>query len=218
MVQDVMTEAAVAYDDLESIVVTRGPGTFAGVRVGLAAARGLALAHDIPVRGVSVFEAILVGHKVHYGSVDHDYDYEPRAHEEHIMVLLNAPRGALYAQLFPYQPSSEKSVESGAQAPFMASPQEVTDLLKRGTVLVGEGVERLRIISADGVPDRVAEWLREGYITLSEASGVPDTRVMASNYDLFQRRVAGNEESEESASPLYLRPPDARLPQRVSGW
>ena len=45
--------------DMGLIVVATGPGSFTGIRVGLAAARGWAKAFDLPVRGVSVLEALV---------------------------------------------------------------------------------------------------------------------------------------------------------------
>jgi len=53
LVARVMKEAETAFDDLDRIVVTTGPGSFTGVRVGLAAARGFGVATGLPVVGVS---------------------------------------------------------------------------------------------------------------------------------------------------------------------
>ena len=58
MVQAVMAEARIAWADLELVAVTNGPGSFTGLRTGLAAARGIALAQGIPVAGVTTLEAV----------------------------------------------------------------------------------------------------------------------------------------------------------------
>src|SRR5258707_7176654 len=59
MLRDVMAEAEVAFSGLDLIAVTTGPGSFTGIRVCLAAARGLALASALPLLGVTAFEAIM---------------------------------------------------------------------------------------------------------------------------------------------------------------
>jgi tRNA threonylcarbamoyladenosine biosynthesis protein TsaB len=49
----VMDQAGIRFDDLDRIAVTVGPGSFTGLRVGIAAARGIALASGKPAVGVS---------------------------------------------------------------------------------------------------------------------------------------------------------------------
>jgi tRNA threonylcarbamoyladenosine biosynthesis protein TsaB len=58
MVQDTMKKAGVGFADLKRIVVTTGPGTFTGVRIGLAMARGLGVALNIPITGITSLAAI----------------------------------------------------------------------------------------------------------------------------------------------------------------
>jgi tRNA threonylcarbamoyladenosine biosynthesis protein TsaB len=58
MAREVMTEAGLAFADLDRIAVTVGPGSFTGLRVGLAFAKGVALALERPCLGISVLEAL----------------------------------------------------------------------------------------------------------------------------------------------------------------
>lgn len=85
MVASVMADSGLRYDQLDAIAVTIGPGTFTGIRIGLAAARGLALASSRPMVGVTTFEAIA-------------YGVQPN--KRSVLVVLDARRGQLYTQLF----------------------------------------------------------------------------------------------------------------------
>ena len=58
IVRDTMAEAGIGFASLNRIGVTVGPGSFTGLRVGLAFAKGLALALDIPCVGVGTLEAL----------------------------------------------------------------------------------------------------------------------------------------------------------------
>jgi tRNA threonylcarbamoyladenosine biosynthesis protein TsaB len=85
MVKQVMTEAGIPFSALERIVVTIGPGTFTGVRIGLAMARGLGLALGIPVIGIDALSAIA-------GNC-------PRE-DQPLLVVADARNGEVYGALF----------------------------------------------------------------------------------------------------------------------
>ncbi|RMC34685.1 tRNA (adenosine(37)-N6)-threonylcarbamoyltransferase complex dimerization subunit type 1 TsaB [Paracoccus alkanivorans] len=61
MLEEMLPEAGIGWNDLDVIGVGAGPGNFTGIRVAVAAARGLALSLKIPAIGVSVTEAAAFG-------------------------------------------------------------------------------------------------------------------------------------------------------------
>jgi len=85
LLEEVLAEAGVGWRDLGGIVVGTGPGNFTGIRIAVAAARGLALALGVPAVGVTAFDALRSG-----GA--------PTRGEE--LVCLDAPRGMLHAQSY----------------------------------------------------------------------------------------------------------------------
>lgn len=58
VIDEALAKAGIGYADLTKIAVSIGPGSFTGVRVGVSAARGLALALNIPAMGVTTAEAL----------------------------------------------------------------------------------------------------------------------------------------------------------------
>jgi tRNA threonylcarbamoyladenosine biosynthesis protein TsaB len=89
LLADVLQSAGLEYKDVNRIAANCGPGSFTGIRVGLATARGLALGLNIPVIGVNALEAIAFQHN----------NSENNAREP-IVVALDAKRGEVFAQIF----------------------------------------------------------------------------------------------------------------------
>jgi len=84
IVESALGQASHSFHDLDRVTVTVGPGSFTGVRVGIAAARGLALALGIPAVGVGTLDALAF----------------PILHAESVgavVAVLDAKRGELYA-------------------------------------------------------------------------------------------------------------------------
>lgn len=117
-----LERAELGYADLDLLAVGVGPGAFTGLRIGVAAARGLAHAHGTRLRAVSSLEALAAGIE------------EPLA-----LPLIDARRGELFAALYEH---GRLLVE-----PFAAAPDEVARRIAghgRSPLAAGDGSLRFR--------------------------------------------------------------------------
>jgi tRNA threonylcarbamoyladenosine biosynthesis protein TsaB len=69
-IDELVSAAGVAPADLDALVVGTGPGSFTSTRIGLAVARGLALALDVPGAGIATLDALATAHPGAYPIVD----------------------------------------------------------------------------------------------------------------------------------------------------
>ena len=88
LIKEILTQANAVFLDLNFILVSLGPGSYTGTRVGLAAAKAISLALKIPLLGYSNFEAIYFEIKLKKRSVIND----------DIGVVITANRNELYYQ------------------------------------------------------------------------------------------------------------------------
>lgn len=125
MVDEVMAGARVRFADIDRIAVTLGPGTFTGTRIGIAAARGLALTSGIEVVGASSL-AVMAEVAVR------ELGLQPAGHD--LVVVVDARRGEVYAQSFGADARD-------ARSPPLLLPIEDAARLGQGRalVLVGSG-------------------------------------------------------------------------------
>jgi tRNA threonylcarbamoyladenosine biosynthesis protein TsaB len=87
LIAAVMSEAHMEFDDLDRVAVTVGPGSFTGLRVGVAAARGIALATGKPAVGLTTLAALAAP----FFAADEG---------EAILAVINARHDRVYMQLF----------------------------------------------------------------------------------------------------------------------
>ncbi len=90
MISDVLAQAGVGFENIDKQIVTIGPGSFTGVRVALAAARGFRIAHGIPISGLSTMQAISANKS------KLDDIHAPSG----VAVIIDARRHQVYGQVF----------------------------------------------------------------------------------------------------------------------
>ena len=149
MVEAAMREAGLAFANLDRIAVTTGPGSFTGLRVGIAAARGLALVIGCPVVGIGTLEAIAAAARESVGPVP-------------VLAVLDAKRDEVYAEAFDAGGLS-------LSEPVARPAAGIASLLRDGMVLAGPGAGLVaaclpsppRVVAVPPTPD-IAAVLRLG--------------------------------------------------------
>jgi len=148
MVQDALRSANLLPGDLDAIAVTRGPGSFTGLRIALSAARGLALSLQVPCVGVTTLEILAQGVS--------DLERQGRR----ILACVDSKRADIYVQLFKDDghPLCEPQAADGAAL----------------AALIQGGFEPL-VVVGDAAP-RAVEMLAalDLDIKLSTAPNIPD--------------------------------------------
>ncbi len=88
MINDLLQKERLKIGELNAIIICTGPGSFTGLRVGMAIAKGLATALGIPVVGVSIFKAI--SDKL-YRKYGHTAVIIPSRREEYYVGMIESP-------------------------------------------------------------------------------------------------------------------------------
>ncbi len=187
MIEDVLAESDIGFTALTAIAVTVGPGSFTGLRTGLAAARGLALALNIPLNGMTTLEVVA---RAAFDSVADDNVTRD------CVVALETRRADLYVQCF-----SPEGDALGTPAALL--PEEILPMLSgHGVMAAGNGAARL----IDALPAAGVD------VTVAPGDGHPDAAVLAT---LVARDATEPAENREwRVAPLYVHPPRAIKPLR----
>lgn len=174
----ILGRAGTDYAALDRIVATVGPGTFTGIRIGLAAARAIGLAADRPVIGITTLEALATGAAA---AADGN---------ETVIAAIDARRGQVYLQAFHHRQGGIVASGSGKAVDI----HDIDSLLPEGPVLaVGSGA---------------------AYVVAAGHKGVRRNE----NFDRIAMEVLCGFARDRAPTalapaPLYLREPDAKLPQ-----
>ncbi|MBP1851298.1 tRNA (adenosine(37)-N6)-threonylcarbamoyltransferase complex dimerization subunit type 1 TsaB [Rhizobium halophytocola] len=128
-----LDKAQVTLDDVGRIAVTVGPGSFTGIRVGVATARGLALALGVEAVGISTLDVLAAEALDSRRKAGRD-DARP------VLVAMDAKRGEAYLQLFSAtgRPLDDAVVLPIGEVSEIAGGQTVDIVGSAGPLLAGE--------------------------------------------------------------------------------
>ncbi|MGN6872118.1 MAG: tRNA (adenosine(37)-N6)-threonylcarbamoyltransferase complex dimerization subunit type 1 TsaB, partial [Solirubrobacteraceae bacterium] len=180
--------AGVGWYGVESIAVGVGPGTFTGLRIGIATARALARGREIPLVGVSTLQSLALARP--------DPDAVP-AGLDAVLAVLDARRGEVFAAAWRMDEVGE--FDSALLPPRAMAPEALADLvtpLGPMTLAIGDGAIAFR-----EVLERSGSFIPE--------DDSPLHKVTATNHCRLADRLEGGIPDE--VRPDYLRAPDAEI-------
>ena len=184
LVDKAMRQARQVPAALDLVVATVGPGSFTGIRAGLAAARGIALATSARLLGITSFDAVV------FGAVRND-----RSEPHFLLVALEGRREDLYVQFF--DPHGDALGEPAAIMPFLFCEAVAATIGANPLLIAGDAAQRAAPALAQRPDTAVLE---------DSAPGAVGT--LRAGLRLLRRGSAA-----DAPRPLYLRPPDVRLPK-----
>ncbi len=186
-VSGVLAAAGLRPCELSAVAVTSGPGSFTGLRVGMATAKGLALSAGLPLAGFSTLRILAEGLA----------ETRPAGHAFTVCSLMDAGRGQVYRGIFQATPlpSGGWDLELvGAES--ACAPEEALAGAGPGSIVGGDGAARYR--------DRLASRLPEGVLIAEGAFFLaPRLARLAESLERSGRLRA------HPLVPNYVRPPDA---------
>ena len=177
-----LDRSGLAFADLDRIAVGVGPGSFTGLRIGVATARALAQATDVPLAPVSTLRALSVLRE------------EPPEYGTVVLPVIDARRGEVFVAAYRGDEQLWK--------PHALTPEALADL----AVHSGAGVRRPWLAVGDGAV-RFRDQLVQAGVTVPE-EGSPVHRVGAEA--LCRLGAQAEPAPRRSVLPEYLRAPDAQ--------
>ena len=91
-IREVMEVAKIDYSQLDAVAVSKGPGSYTGLRIGVSTAKGICYAADLPLMAIDTLEAMAYGIKVKLGSQIGENDL--------LIPMIDARRMEVYAAIF----------------------------------------------------------------------------------------------------------------------
>jgi len=182
MIKAVMTMAGLNFSDLDGFAVTRGPGSFTGLRIGISTIKGLVVASEKPVVGISSLETLAF-------QVSYSRDL--------ICPILDARKGEVYFSRYRFLNGHLKRQTKERVAP----PDKAVDDLNESCLFVGNGA----LLYKEMILEKMGEFA-------SFAPMIQNTIRASTIAYLSMAKFENNDTDEiEKILPYYIRKSDAEL-------
>ena len=139
MAENLLAQCGKTVEDVSAVAVAAGPGSFTGVRIGVAAAKGFAWGREIPCYGVSTLEAMAEGLGIYQG---------------YVCPCMDARRSQVYNALFYVNHGSLSRVREDRAISLSELGEELKNL-KEPIFLVGDGSNLCYNTLLESVPNLV---------------------------------------------------------------
>jgi tRNA threonylcarbamoyladenosine biosynthesis protein TsaB len=163
LIERVVKKSGVAFAALERVVVTTGPGSFTGLRVGISAARGLGVATDIPVVGVTTLSAYAAPYLAADDQIPVVVAIDARHEHVYLQVFGAGGRTLIAARLAPLNEAVRAASEAPARIVGSAAKAVAGGLAQTALAPV--------IVDARDAPD--IAWVAQIGAAVSEAQAPP---------------------------------------------
>lgn len=125
-INEVLAEAKIIYKDLEAIAVSKGPGSYTGLRIGVSAAKGLCFALDIPLISVDTLQVLASQANIENGVV---------------IPMIDARRMEVYSAVFDQNNNKIREVKAE-----ILDENSFSEFLGKPIYLVGDSSEKAKTV------------------------------------------------------------------------
>jgi tRNA threonylcarbamoyladenosine biosynthesis protein TsaB len=201
LITRVLDRAGIGWGEVDRIAVGVGPGTFTGLRIGIATARALARARGIPLVGISTLQSLALGAPRARATLAGLDPSAAAAGLDVVLAVLDARRREVFAA--SWRIDEVEGFETALLLPHVLAPETLAELVTPfgpATLAIGDGAIAFReVLEPSGalIPDDDSQL----------------HRVTATNHCWLARGLQAGVPDE--VRPDYLRAPDAEMAHRT---
>ncbi|MGD9020078.1 MAG: tRNA (adenosine(37)-N6)-threonylcarbamoyltransferase complex dimerization subunit type 1 TsaB [Desulfuromonadales bacterium] len=181
-IEGLLDKTNIKQTDLDGIAVVHGPGSFTGLRVGLATAKGLSLATGCPLLGISSLQCVAM--QLPFAGLP-------------VCVMLDARKQEVYTAIYRWEAGGPQPIS----AETVIGPEQWLAKISGETLFAGNGAQVYRTLIVRKMGDRAH--FAPAFVNLPRAAGAA---ALAG-----REWAAGRTFTADQLMPNYLRPSEAEL-------